>query len=173
MATEMGEYAVGAYLALIEKCDVVSYNVRRPGGKLAGLNELDVVGLRFKDKTAYLCEVATHIKGVLYKDNKTTVERVKKKFRVQKEYAARHLRSFPRRHFMFWSPVVPKGYLTEHLGKISDLELIINQDYAARIADLKKLAHEQSHETNNPFFRVLQILEHLRYAKNQSESHSR
>jgi len=52
MATEMGEYAVGAYLALVEHCDVVSYNVRRPGGKSEGLNELDVVGLEFKSKTA-------------------------------------------------------------------------------------------------------------------------
>jgi len=166
MATEMGEYAVGAFLALVERCDVVSYNVRQPGGKREGLNELDVVALKFKSKTAYICEVTTHIRGVLYKNNKTTVERVKRKFRVQKEYAERHLRSFPRRHFMFWSPVVPKGYLTEHLSKIRDLELIINQDYANRIARLKKLAQEQSHETNNPFFRVLQILEHLRYANN-------
>lgn len=28
--TEMGEYVVGAYLKLVEGCDVVDYNVRMP-----------------------------------------------------------------------------------------------------------------------------------------------
>ena len=45
MNTEMGEYIVGSYLNLIVKCNVVDYNVRRPGGRLIGLNELDVMGL--------------------------------------------------------------------------------------------------------------------------------
>ena len=30
MKTEMGEYIVGAYLKLVEGCDVVDYNVRPP-----------------------------------------------------------------------------------------------------------------------------------------------
>lgn len=47
MATEMGEYLVGAYLKLVEGCDFVDYNVRVPGGGMAGLNELDVVGIHF------------------------------------------------------------------------------------------------------------------------------
>lgn len=58
MATEMGEYLVGAYLQLEQQCDVLSFNVRPPGGGLKGLQELDVVGLNFKTNTAYLCEVA-------------------------------------------------------------------------------------------------------------------
>ncbi|MGB5215711.1 MAG: hypothetical protein WBN88_18965 [Anderseniella sp.] len=40
MATEMGEYLVGAYLQLEQQCDVVSFNVRPPGGGLKGLQEL-------------------------------------------------------------------------------------------------------------------------------------
>ena len=40
-------YIVGAYLKLIEGCDVIDYNVRPPGGGMAGLSELDVVGLDF------------------------------------------------------------------------------------------------------------------------------
>jgi hypothetical protein len=32
--TDIGEYAVGAYLKIIKKCDFVDYNVRSPGGGL-------------------------------------------------------------------------------------------------------------------------------------------
>lgn len=66
MKTEMGEYVVGAYLKLVEQCDVADYNVRPPGGGLAGLSEFDVIGLRFKDRTATMCEVTTHIRGLVY-----------------------------------------------------------------------------------------------------------
>jgi len=52
MKTDVGEYIVGAYLKIIEECDVIDYNVRVPGGGLEGLNELDVVGLDFKNQTA-------------------------------------------------------------------------------------------------------------------------
>ena len=83
--TDIGEYAVGAYLKIIKKCDFVDYNVRSPGGGLEGLNELDVVGLDFKNKTAYLCEVTTHIRGVLYKDNITTVNKINNLWQAKNE----------------------------------------------------------------------------------------
>jgi hypothetical protein len=100
MPTEMGEYIVGAYLRIIKHCDFIDYKVRSMKGGLKGLNELDVLGLRFRDKTAYLCEVTTHIRGLLYKDNKTTVERVKKKYQQQKKYAREFLKDFPSGHYM-------------------------------------------------------------------------
>lgn len=162
MATEMGEYVVGAYLKLEEHCDFVDYNVRPPGGGLEGLKELDVVGLRFDSSTAYLCEVTTHIRGLLYKDNRTTVDRVKQKYARQQEYACRYLRDFRTHRFMFWSPVVPQGFLTEHLGEIEGLELTINETYAMSVKQLRKRARIEKQDTGNPFFRSLQILEHLR-----------
>ena len=64
--TAMGEYLVGAYLEMIGMCDVVSYNVRSPESGLKGLGELDVVGLNLKTNTAFLCEVVTHLNGLLY-----------------------------------------------------------------------------------------------------------
>jgi hypothetical protein len=64
MATEMGEYLVGAYLKLVLGCGVVDYNARPPGGGLMGLGELDVIGLDFANERAYLCEVTTHLDGV-------------------------------------------------------------------------------------------------------------
>ncbi len=62
----MGEFLVGEYLKIIKKCDVVSYNVRPPETGIEGLGELDVVGLDFPNKAAYLCEVSTHLGGLEY-----------------------------------------------------------------------------------------------------------
>ena len=92
--TDIGEYIVGAHLKIIKKCDFVDYNVRSPVGGLEGLNELDVVGLDFKNKTAYLCEVTTHIRGVLYKDNITTVKKINIKYERQKNMPINIFRVF-------------------------------------------------------------------------------
>jgi hypothetical protein len=62
----MGEYLVGAYLKMIEGCEYVDYNVHPPGGGLKGLGELDVIGFKFNSSVAYICEVVTHILGLLY-----------------------------------------------------------------------------------------------------------
>ena len=161
MRTEPGEFLVGAYLKLVEACDVVDYNVRVPGGGIEGLGELDVIGLKFKSKTAFLCEVTTHLLGLLYKNNRETVDRVRRKHERQMRYAQRFLSTFSPR-FMFWSPVVPVGYLTTNLRQISGLELFINGRYKESVDKLRDLAHKQAQDTQNPAFRMLQILEHLR-----------
>jgi len=57
---EMGEYVVGTYLKLIKGCQHVLYNVR--AGKQG---EIDVVGLDLRRRIVYICEVKTHIKGLL------------------------------------------------------------------------------------------------------------
>lgn len=163
MPTEMGEYVVGAYLRLEEGCDFVDYNVRSPGGGLAGLNELDVVGLSFPSETAILCEVTTHVRGLLYgAGNRSTVERIARKHRAQRDYANRYLGNFQRHRFMFWSPVVPVGYMTRALAEIEGLESVINGDYKRRVDQLRMRAKRESQDTGNPFFRALQILESLR-----------
>ena len=158
----MGEYLVGATMQLIEGCNVVDYGVRPPGGGQAGLNELDVMGLNFKTDTAFLCEVTTHIRGMLYKDNRTTVERIKKKHDNQRLYAEEYLKNFRTIRYMIWSPRVPRGYITEHLAEIKALELVINGDYKRRVKELQGLAAKTTHDTGNPAFRMLQILGHLR-----------
>jgi hypothetical protein len=162
MLTDIGEFIVGAHLQLIEECDFIDYNVRPPGGGLKGLGELDVVGLNFNSNTAYLCEVTTHIRGVLYKNNQETISRIKKKHERQKEYAKKYLTNFKNHKFMFWSPVVPVGYITEHLEEIEGLESIINGEYKKRIEQLRLLAKNTTHDARNPFFRMLQIMEHMR-----------
>lgn len=162
MNTEMGEYLVGACLKVVEGCDFVDYNVRFPGGGLKGLDELDVIGFNFHSSTAYLCEVTTHIRGLLYVDNRTTVDRIARKFMKQKRYAGEHLGHIAKHRFMFWSPAVPKGYMTKGLAEIGGLELIINAEYARRINELRGHAKTLTHDAGNPAFRLLQILEHVR-----------
>lgn len=162
MLTDIGEFIVGAHLQLIEECGFIDYNVRPPGGGLKGLEELDVVGLNFNSNTAYLCEVITHIRGVLYRNNQETVSRIKKKHERQREYANKYLTNFKNHEFMFWSPVVPVGYITEHLECIESLELVINGEYKQRIEQLRLLARNTTHDARNPFFRMLQIIEHMR-----------
>jgi len=163
MKTEMGEYIVGAYLKIIKHCDFIDYNVRPPGGGLSGLTELDVIGLDFKSQTAYLCEVTTHISGLLYgSGNQSTVEKIKAKHQRQKEYAEKNLSNFPNKRYMFWSPVVPKGYITTELARIDGLELIVNGTYAKCVDELRAIAKNTTNDMGNPFFRTLQILEHLR-----------
>ena len=168
MKTEIGEYVVGACLKLLKGCDFVDYNVRRPGGGLAGLNELDVMGLDFKNKTVYLCEVTTHLDGLLYGSSRiTTVERIGTKYSKMQEYADNHLSDyFTNRHFMFWSPVVTPSPKDE-LKKIKGLELVINDDYAAYIGLLQEFAKKATYDTGNPAVRVLQILGHLRRDKSE------
>lgn len=161
MLTDIGEFLVGAYLQLILRCDVVDYNVRPPGGGLQGLEELDVIGLDLKTQRAYLCEVTTHIRGLLYVDNKTTVERIEKKYKRQQRYGKENLEQF-QCEYMFWSPVVPVGFITSRLSQLEGLQLVINGDYKKRVEELRMRAAETTHDARNPVFRVLQILEHLR-----------
>lgn len=162
MLTDIGEFFVGAHLQLVLECDVVDYNVRPPGGGIEGLGELDVVGFNFKTNTAYLCEVTTHIRGLLYKNNKETVARIGRKHQRQQQYAKKYLGNFDTIHYQFWSPVVPRGYITENLADIDTLELVINGEYKRRVLELQRRASVETHDARNPVFRVLQILEHLR-----------
>ena len=163
MATEMGEYLVGAYLKLIEQCHFVDYNVHPPGGKLEGLEELDVIGINFETDTAYLCEVMTHLRGLLYGGgNEGTIARVKDKFKIQQEYAKRHLSDFNHHVFMFWSPNVPVGTVDKALAEIRGLQLVINGEYKRRVQQLLDKARVEKQDTGNPVFRVFQILGSLR-----------
>src|SRR5205814_1599790 len=89
MATEMGEFLVGAYLRLELKCGVVDYSARAPGGGLRGLGELDVIGFDFDDGAAYLCEVTTHLEGLLIgRDGAATFDKIVRKHERQKSKVA-------------------------------------------------------------------------------------
>lgn len=164
MNTEMGEYLVGAWLKEIKECDFIQYNARLPEGHLPGLSEVDVIGLDLKNKIAYLCEVTTHLRGVLYGTYQNTLKKIRDKFERDKKFSDRILKDFPIRRYMLWSPIVPKGKLTSQLAELeaTGVELVVNRKYAERIKELAKVAHKKANDTGNPAFRILQILEHLR-----------
>ena|SRR5216684_3601780 len=162
MVTDIGEYLVGAYLQLIDGCDFVQYNVRPPRGGLEGLNELDVIGFNFVAKTAYVCEVTTHITGLLYGTYSETIQKLKDKHQRQRTYALKYLTNFDKLIFQFWSPVVPVGAITSGLSELKELELVINDEYTRRVQSLQELARSTTYDARNPVFRLLQILAHMR-----------
>jgi len=162
MTAEMGEYLVGAYLELFEGCEIISYNVRSRDKGIKGMGELDVVGLNLNENTAFLCEVVTHLGGLLYGGGREeTIRRLFKKYDNQKKYAKKNLGNFSNIHFQLWSPAVSKKYI-DSLGKKRGLKLVVNQDYSRCINQLRDAAKRSTKNTGNPAYRVLQILEHMR-----------
>jgi hypothetical protein len=159
MPTEMGEYVVGAYLQHFKNCDFVEYNIRPRGGGLEGLNEFDVVGIDLENKIMYLCEVATHLRGLNMGSSKGEL-RLMRKFPRQQKFSDGYKDQFTV-NCMFWSPRVRPGMI-EKLGTPKGVELIINEKYARCVDDLIKKAKKEANETGNPFFRALQIIGHLK-----------
>jgi len=160
----MGEYVVGACLQLKFGCDFISYNVRPPESGLPGLAEIDVVGLNFIQHTAYLCEVSTHLDGLHYGTGyEESAKKVREKYVRLQTYAKNNLQDFPAIKYMFWSPRIPKGRLISLLAEIekNGLKLIINDDYKQSVEYLRSKARKTTRDIGNPFFRALQILEHL------------
>jgi hypothetical protein len=74
-AADLGESLVGAYLRHIEGCSIVFYNSFFSDQQ----GEIDVVGVKpaqdGEPRTAYLCEVTTHIDGM----NRTLLPRLRGK----------------------------------------------------------------------------------------------
>lgn len=187
---ESGELLVGAYLRLIEDCELVMYNQRTH--EEGNQSEIDVIGV---DKTeegeqvVHTCEVVTHLNGLHYSgspntdrwieygnsDYQHTLERLWRKFNSDKDYVTELFDSADSYVFHLWSPVVPGNSDSEYLlGGLhalkrdfeeetgSDLELIINDRYTERIEKLRKRASETEKDYGELGFRILQILEHLR-----------
>lgn len=86
-----------------------------------------------------------------------------KKHEKMLDYAENHISKeiCSKCHFMFWSPVVSAGVEME-LEKIQGLELVINEKYSTCVDELLEQASKITYDTNNPAFRVLQIIGHLR-----------
>jgi len=150
MTAEMGEYLVGAYLELFEGCEIISYNIRSRDKGIRGMGELDVVGLNLKRKTAFLCEVVTHLRGTMYAGGREeTVRKIFNKYENQRKFAKKYLGNFSKIHFQLWSPSVSKIYV-DSLGKKRGLELVINQDYSKCINKLRDVAKGSTKNTGIP-----------------------
>jgi Holliday junction resolvase-like predicted endonuclease len=137
---DIGESLVGSYFRHIEDCDVVVYNsfFRDRQG------EVDVVALkRQPSRTVILCEVTTHIEGMLIvrKGLNQTEHVIRQKLDRLASFAAV---TFPdeRHRFEWWSPRVSVGRLTDAMQAIEveqqaqgrDMRFVINQDYTTGFA---------------------------------------
>lgn len=165
---DIGESLVGAYMRHVEQCSIVIYNSFFADQQ----GEVDVVAVKpgkpDEPSTVYLCEVTTHIDGM----NPTLIPRVPGKLTRLRAFAEL---TFPDENYVFqwWSPYVPWGARLNAFKRIQEewaeegrtFELIANEDYTARIGELIDRARATSSTTNEPAFRMLQVLTRLRGAK--------
>jgi hypothetical protein len=183
---QIGELIVGAYLRVINDCELVSYNQR---SKEAGRQmELDVLGVKSTngEQTVYACEVVTHIRGSLYSGSpdeegwwskyggesyQHSLERIFHKFEEDYELVTGVFDDAEEYRFQFWSPYVSEGYLTDGLEEMTQqfesdydesIELVINGEYNNRVSELRERASETKKSFDEPAFRFFQILEHMR-----------
>lgn len=163
---DIGESLVGSYFRYIQGCDLVAYNTHIPGVQ----GEIDVMGVKLQgQQEVWLCEVITHIEGVLYGSYEDTVTKIREKLMRAQTFAKA---TFPgaKLHYEIWAPRVPVGKLTKEFEvialdfKVLEIEVtfVMNYDYTARIQKLVDHARENSSATSEVAYRLLQILTHLR-----------
>ncbi len=168
---DIGESLVGAYLRHVVGCDVVTYNsffADRQG-------EVDVVGIENGEpRTIWLCEVTTHIGGMLITSRGDRPQEVILREKLERLHAFAEA-TFPGDSYRYewWSPRVAVGKLTDVLREIEqewevagrDLRFVMNETYTERIRELAGDAAKNSSTTNEPAYRMLQVLTRLRGSK--------
>jgi hypothetical protein len=168
---DIGESLVGAYLRHVGGCDVVTYNsffADRQG-------EVDVVGIKNGEpRTIWLCEVTTHIGGMLITSRGDRPQEVILREKLERLYAFAEA-TFPGDTYRYewWSPYVAVGKLTDVMQGIEadwkaagrDLRFVKNEEYTVRIHELATDAKKNSSTTNEPAYRMLQVLTRLRGGK--------
>lgn len=182
---QIGELVVGAYHEFVTEADVVSYN--RRSDEQGDQMELDVLAVDNTDgkQTVYACEVVTHLSGRLYSGTPDTddwdtfgndsyqysLETLWRKFEADYEYVQDVFDDADEYVLQFWSPYVPKGYLTDGLDELSmrfeekhgiPVARVINEKYTGQMDKLEKKAADETAYRDQPVFRLLQIQKRLR-----------
>jgi hypothetical protein len=166
----LGERLVGDYLRYVKKCDFVDFNVYT----LATQGEIDVIGVSNLHKTAFICEVVTHLTtGIQYTKNARpdTADRLIKKFTKDIQYGKEAFAGWSVQ-YMLWSPVVKRSNGNpiydqfSHLKRMTDeiltttgvqVTLVVNKDYVDAIDKLREFAAAETKELKSPIMRFLQI----------------
>jgi hypothetical protein len=163
---DVGESLVGSYLRYIVGCDIVAYNTHTPTVQ----GELDVIGIRtVAPRTVWLCEVVTHLRGTLYAGGYSgTIEKIRDKIGRARDFALATFDGDVHR-YEIWSPIVPSGVAVQFEALAAefstqelDVEFVINSRYTERVEQLVAHARSSTKATNEPAYRLLQILTHLR-----------
>lgn len=177
-AVTIGEELVGAWLHLCEGCDFVTYSQRHPKGQ----GEIDVLAFKMADRRAYVCQVTTHLRGMLYsggakpessdkagRSYDQTVQKVHDKWQRDIEYARECLDGF-HVQLMLWTPRASDEHVVKPLTvRATELEeshpvrisILANAEYSLRVVQLQEVAKKTTRETGNSAFRLLQILARL------------
>lgn len=171
----VGEQVVGAYHDLVTECEVISYNQRsrQQGDQL----EIDVIAIDSDNgsMTVRACEVVTHLNGMDYGGNDTTLEKLEDKFESTRQYLTDVFEDANSYVYEIWSPYVPEGALTEGLEDIkADIEsrqderfqVVVNEGYTDRVGELQRLASKSTKKYGNQAFRLMQVLGNLRGQSN-------
>ena len=161
---QIGESLVGSYFKYIQNCKVVVYDTPLDGEQ----GDIDIIALDEMTGKVYICDVATHIQGLQYGNYENTVKKLEEKIKRSVKFKKRHFDD-KKAIFMIWSPRVPPGLekqLTKLKGKMRgegiEIDFVINKVYTEKIRQLREKAKADVSTTNEPAFRLLQILEHLR-----------
>jgi hypothetical protein len=158
----MGESLVGAYMRQVRGCHTIAYNTFLPWGQ----GELDVIGVALPENggrvRVWLAEVAVHLEGLNYGGYHQTAEKVAAKVAAAQRYAQL---IYPEADTVveLWSPVVPSGLVT--LLEPVVPHLVVNATFTARVEELLGKAAGATRMSGDPAFRLLQVLTHLRGAK--------
>lgn len=185
-AVEIGEELVGAWLSMCEGCDFVTYSQRHPTGQ----GEIDVLAFKMAEKRAYLCQVTTHLGGMLYggKDKQSepdkpgrsydgTVSKIRDKWSRDIRYVEECLDGFET-ELMLWTLKASDEHVVQPLTALAatlmqqhpvTISIIANAEYARRVRQLEAKAKRTTKETGNSAFRVLQILARLAQVEGEGE----
>jgi len=172
----IGEEIAGAYLKACLGCDFLEFNLQTPDIQ----GEIDVVGIKVKERVLYVCEVATHVDGLMYVDRRTNqpdnVDRLVRKFTKDIAYARKHFTDY-QHVFMLWSPVVRQSSPTAKHNQMADLaditsriatqsgieiRLIVNEKYQECLDALREYAATETKHLKSPVLRLMQIEEKLK-----------
>lgn len=162
---EMGESLVASYFKYVEGIRMVVHNAPFDQGQ----GELDLIVIDPQGLRVFICEVVTHIEGMLYGNgSQDTITKVRDKLNRARQFAASQFNGW-QCELMVWSPVVPKGLASklldleaELVGQQTPVTMVINGRFTERIERLRLVARNNSSATDEPAFRMMQILERLR-----------
>lgn len=175
MAFNIGEEIVSAYLHYVKGCEFIQQNVYTRDVQ----GEIDVVGIHLQQRAIYICEVAVHLTlGLQYVKGAqpNNVGKIITKFSKDIEYANKYFPDYEK-HFMFWSPIVKTAGERAKVSQMRDveqiaahiqasygvaIEWIINERFAACLAEMRQFASRQTQDLKSPVMRFMQVEEYLR-----------